>query len=61
LAAIWLAARNRAAVTAAANDFDEVLRHSLETLGVIRFNTVRTLVMLPLGIDFEVIEADRIV
>jgi hypothetical protein len=61
LAAIWLAARNRAAVTAAADEFDRVLRHSPENLGDIRFDTVRTFVIHPLGIDFEVIEADRIV
>jgi plasmid stabilization system protein ParE len=61
LADIWLSAANRNAVTQAAHAIDVVLRLDPETRGTINFDTVRTLALPPLAVDFEVIEADRIV
>ena len=49
LAAVWLAAADRASVTAAANEFDRLLATNPENLGQVRFDTVRTLLVPPLG------------
>jgi len=61
LAAVWLAANNRQAVTSAATTIDDLLTSDPEVRGEPRFDTVRSLSIPPLGIDFEVIEADRVV
>lgn len=61
LAAVWLAAADRNAVTSAANVVDTLLATNPESRGDLRFDTVRTLAVPPLGVDFEVVEADRIV
>jgi plasmid stabilization system protein ParE len=61
LAAIWMAALDRSEVTSAANIVDQLLAEDAETRGEIRFDTVRSLVILPVGVDFEVVELDRIV
>lgn len=61
LAAVWLAAPDRNAVTSAANIVDQLLADDPETRGETRFDTVRSLVIVPLGVDFEIVELDRIV
>jgi plasmid stabilization system protein ParE len=61
LAAVWMAAADRNAVTSAAHTVDALLAVSPETRGNLRFDTVRTLTVPPLGVDFEVVEPDRIV
>jgi plasmid stabilization system protein ParE len=61
LAAVWLNAADRAAVTIAADLIDQLLAQNPEQQGEIFFDTVRTLVISPLGVDFEVIPDDRIV
>ncbi len=59
LAALWLASANRNAVTAAVNAIDRVLAAAPNTTGVLVFDTVREHTIPPLGIEFEVIDADR--
>ena len=55
LAAIWLAAADRDAVTAAAEWLDRRLSHDPLTLGESRRSSVnRIAVRLPIGIEFEV-------
>lgn len=61
LAALWLASTDRAALTAACHRIDQQLAVNPEQLGVVCFDTVRTLVEFPLTVDFEIIEEDRIV
>jgi hypothetical protein len=58
LAAIWLAAIDRNAVTRASNAIDLALATSPNTVGVPVFDTVREYTRPPLGIEFEVIDAD---
>ena len=61
LAAIWTESEDRAAVTWAADRFDALLKSGSHAQGESRFDTVRIMLVPPLGIDFEVIEEDRIV
>lgn len=61
LAAIWLSAPDRSAVTAAANAIDWLLRRDPEAIGDQRFDTVRSLGVPPLGADYEVLLQDRLV
>jgi hypothetical protein len=61
LATVWMGADDRDAVTSAANTIDRLLGSNPESRGELRFDTVRTLTVPPLGVDFEVVEEDRIV
>lgn len=61
LAAIWLAVADRNAVTSASAVIDELLAVDPNTRGELRFDTVRTIAISPLGVDFEVVEQDWIV
>jgi hypothetical protein len=61
LATVWMDADDRDAVTSAAHTIDRLLARDPESVGEVRFDTVRTLSIAPLGVDYEVIEADRIV
>ncbi|MBV9123918.1 MAG: hypothetical protein JO112_11220 [Planctomycetes bacterium] len=61
LAAIWMGAQDRNAVTSAAHTIDKLLSRNPESIGEVCFDMVRTLVIPPLGVDFEVMEDDRIV
>jgi plasmid stabilization system protein ParE len=61
LARIWLAAKDRAAVTSSANAIDRTLRKRPDAVGELRFDTVRTLALPPLGVDYDVLEHDRLV
>ena len=56
-----MAASDHNAVTSAANVMDQLLAKDPETQGEARFDTVRSLLIVPLGVDFEIIELDRIV
>jgi hypothetical protein len=58
LAAIWLAATNRNAVTASIPAIDLTLSTSPHTTGVVVFDTVYEWTYPPLGVEFEVIDAD---
>jgi hypothetical protein len=61
LAALWMAAPERSAVTAASSEIDRLLQTDPDRCGEVCFDTVRTLNVPPLGADFEVVEADRLV
>ena len=58
LAAVWIAAAARNAITSAAHLIDTELAEDPQEKGALRFDTVRTLVVSQLGVDFEVVEAD---
>ena len=60
LAAIWLDASDRSAVTAAGNQIDALLRQDAHLQGESRYGRLRILFIPPLAIDFEVIHDDRI-
>jgi hypothetical protein len=60
LAAAWLAAADRPAVTAASHRLDTALKQDARNLGESRISSiVRIAIGLPLGIEFEIIEDDK--
>jgi len=61
LAAIWLDAVDRDGVSSVANTIDQLLKQNPLAIGEVRFDTVRSLAVAPLGVDFEVLEQDRLV
>ena len=61
LATVWAEARDRNAVSSAAHMIDRLLSQDPDYFGEICFDTVRSFSAPPLGVDYEVIEADRIV
>ena len=61
LASVWLAAADRNAVARAANTIDRLLQWSPQLQGQLLFDTVRVLSISPLTVEYEVIEADRLV
>lgn len=61
LAAMWLNAGDRNAVSWAANCIERLLRHSPNAVGETFFDTVRTVAVPPLGVDYEVSDQDRLV
>jgi plasmid stabilization system protein ParE len=60
LAAIWVDATDRAAVTAAGDELDVILREDAHLKGESRHGRVRILFLAPLAIEFEVRRDDRI-
>jgi hypothetical protein len=58
LASVWLAAADRNAVTHAANAIDVALAANPHGIGVLVFDTVREYTCTPLGVEFEIIDAD---
>ena len=61
LATIWMAAPNRAAVALAAKSLDDQLSESAHLCGESRWGDFRVTFAPPLGIEFKVLEKDRIV
>jgi hypothetical protein len=61
LADVWLSARDRAGVTAAANAIDRSLGRDPAGQGESRAGSVRILFARPLVAEFEVVEPDRAV
>jgi hypothetical protein len=61
LADIWLNATDRGAVTSASHTINRLLTWNPDTRGTLRFDTVRTLTVPPIGVDFEVVDQDLIV
>ena len=61
LAAVWMAADDRDAVTSAAATIDALLRENPQALGESREESLRITFVAPLGVDFEVLDEDRIV
>lgn len=60
LAAIWMAAPDRNAVTNASNELDQAMADDPLTLGESRESSVRRVAFCPpLGVHFEVIEDDK--
>ena len=61
LAQIWLLATDRKAISAASNRIDALLSRDAGSRGYPVFDTVRELIMPPLGVNFDVSEDDRLV
>jgi hypothetical protein len=61
LARLWTASADRRAVTLAADAIDRLLREDPHRRGESRQDTTRVLLVPPLGVDFEVLAADRMV
>jgi hypothetical protein len=62
LAAIWTASADRTAVTAAATWIEHALRRDPLRMGESRSSSVHRVVFhLPLGVEYEVIEDDKLV
>ncbi len=61
LAALWLQASDRNMLAMASNTIDALLRQDPQTRGDPCFDTVRELIIPPLGVDFDVQEPDRMV
>jgi plasmid stabilization system protein ParE len=59
LAAIWNAAQDRAAVTAASDEIDRLLARDAPALGEARADNFRVYLHPPLGVDFQVFPAER--
>ena len=60
LASIWLAAEDRDAVTQAAAEIESTLREEATLKGESRSGNKRILLLPPLGVEFSVIEEDRV-
>ena len=58
LASVWLASDERQSVTSAAASIDAELREDPESKGESRRAGVRILIARPLGVEYEVIQAD---
>jgi hypothetical protein len=61
LAQIWLRATDRKAISAASNRIDALLSRDAGSRGYSVFDTVRELIVSPLGVNFDVSENDRLV
>ncbi len=61
LALVWVNSKDRNTVTSAVNLIDELLSDMPQSVGEVCFDAVRSLVVTPLGVDYEVIEDDHIV
>lgn len=59
LAALWLDTWDRKEFTRNTHRIDQALRTTPSTSGEIVFDTVRQLVIPPIGVEYEVIEDDR--
>jgi hypothetical protein len=59
LAAIWLAAADRASVTTSAHRVDQILASSPLSEGRWLLGTTRLLIVPPLGVVYEVVEDDK--
>ena len=61
VAQLWNEAADRAAVGAAADDIDALLRHDPQTRGESRFPPMRILIVPPLAVIFTAKDDDRTV
>ena len=61
LATLWMESADRNTMASAANTIDAVLREDPQQRGESRFGAVRMLIVPPLGVNFKVLEADRLV
>jgi hypothetical protein len=60
LAEVRLRANDRASVTSAAESVDRLLEDDAPTRGESRFDDLRVMFALPLGVSFEADEQDRV-
>lgn len=58
---IWVVAPDRRAVTGAADAIDKLLRASPQDQGESRSGSVRILIVSPLAVVYDILEADRLV
>jgi hypothetical protein len=56
---IWLLTPDRNAVTRACHEIESSLAATPYATGTIVFDTVREYIRAPLGVEFEIIDADR--
>ncbi|HUR52644.1 MAG TPA: hypothetical protein VMZ71_00805 [Gemmataceae bacterium] len=61
LAAVWLASPDRNSVSRASHEIDDFLAATPGLVGVVVFDTVYELTHHPLGVEYEVNDADRAV
>ncbi len=61
LADLWMNAEDRNVITDAADQIDDLLRQDAGELGESRTGPIRRMFVPPLGVAFEVREADRLV
>ena len=61
LAAIWMGAPDRDAVTSAASSIDTLLAENADRQGESRYGNLRIMFAPPLVVEFDVLEEDRIV
>ena len=61
LANLWLNASDRQAIRSAADTLDNILRTDAHLLGESRYGSLRVVLAVPLGVDIEVDEENRIV
>ena len=54
LALVWTLALDRNSVTFASNQIDRILSVDADAVGDLLFDTVRILIVAPLGVEFEV-------
>ena len=59
LAAIWNAALDRDAVTAATDEIDRRLKQKAASLGESREENFRVFVLKPIGVEFQVFDTPR--
>jgi hypothetical protein len=60
LAAVWLAAHDKRAITAASHQLEQIVELDPYAGSIARNSSVnRTAIDLPLGIDYEIIEDDK--
>jgi len=61
LASLWIAAEDRAAITAAADRIDPLLRTDPDGVGESRSGNARIMFLGPLAITFRIVDEDRLV
>jgi len=61
LAAIWTSAKNRQAVSEAANQIDQLLKTTPHQQGESRNGSLRIMFVEPVGVIYDINEDDRIV
>jgi hypothetical protein len=61
LADLWIKAKDRNVIAEAADEIDDLLRRDPREVGESRDDRVRVVVVSPLGVEFEVKEADLMV
>jgi hypothetical protein len=61
LAQLWNESKDQTAIARAADTIDRILQFNPQKKGDGNYDAIRTLVVDPLGVDFEVVEDDLLV